>query len=463
MAKLRWLVLGLLIWGVVSFGAVYPWAYWPLAVGCGAAGAWAVAMTRAWRDPRARAIGVALACVGCAIALQMVPLPLRWFREITPAGDQLLAQLELAYSVQPPTWHSVSITPAGTLTSLVLFLAFSLFLIGLIRAVSYLSLDWMVGQLIAFGLALALFGIVQRAIAGSENILVYGFWRPFGRATTPFGPFINRNHFAGWMVMVLPLVAAYASALAQASRGPFLGGWRGWTRWLMTPDASRFVFVSLAMLVMAVALVITGSRSGLGSFVVAMIALGILSALRADRKVRRLLPTVYMAALVIVAVGWAGVDRTAARFERATAELGERAAAWHDTARIIRDFRWTGTGLGGFGKAMLVYQTTDRSSIYVQAHNDYLQVLAEGGVLVAVPAAIALVVLCRVALLRFRRREDSEMTYWLRSGAVAGLVGIATQSLLDFSLQMPGNAVMFTVLCAIAVHRPASVRHAHRV
>jgi putative inorganic carbon (HCO3(-)) transporter len=463
MMRARWFVLALLVWGVVSFGAVYPWGYWPLAVGCGAVGLWGIIVTKAWRDPRPRLLAWSLAAVAVAIALQLVPLPLAWFRQVTPAADQLLAQLQLAYAVQPPPFHAVSVTPKGTLTALALFVLFGLFLVGMMRVVARLSLEWLVGQFIAFGLALALFGIVQKAVIGSENILVYGFWKPTSGIATPFGPFINRNHFAGWMVMVLPLVAAYATALAQAARGPFMGDWRSWTRWLITPDASRFVFVSVSMLVMAVALVLTGSRSGLGSFVVAMSVLGALSVAKGAGRTRRLLPAVYLAALVIAAVGWAGVGRTAARFERAAAELNERASAWRDTVHIIQDFPLTGTGLGGFGEAMLVYQTADRSSIYVQAHNDYLQVLAEGGLLVSVPAAIALAVLCWTIFLRYRRREDAGATYWLRSGAVAGLIGIGVQSLLDFSLQMPGNAVMFTVLCAIAMHRPSAGHHAHRV
>jgi hypothetical protein len=67
--------------------------------------------------------------------------------------------------------------------------------------------------------------------------------------------------------------------------------------------------------------------------------------------------------------------------------------------------------------------------------------------------------------LRHRFREsDPPATFWLRAGATAGLIGIAAQSLFDFSLQMPGNAMMFAVLLAIALHRPSSAqRHADSV
>jgi O-antigen ligase len=137
-------------------------------------------------------------------------------------------------------------------------------------------------------------------------------------------------------------------------------------------------------------------------------------------------------------------------------------SAWRDTAAIIRDFPVVGTGFGGYGTAMLVYQTSGRQSIYVQAHNEYLQVLAEGGALVAVPAGIVLALVLASVRHRLRGRDDLA-TYWLRAGAIAGLAGIAAQSLMEFSLQMPGNTLMFAFLLAVALHRPASHSHANRV
>jgi O-antigen ligase len=122
----------------------------------------------------------------------------------------------------------------------------------------------------------------------------------------------------------------------------------------------------------------------------------------------------------------------------------------------------TGTGVGGYGTAMLVYQTAERHSIYEQAHNEYLQLLAEGGLLVGLPALALAIVLVRNIRHRLRGSDDPQ-TAWIRAGALAGLAGIATQSLLDFSLQMPGNALMGVVLLAIAVHRPSLRTHAHRV
>jgi O-antigen ligase len=89
-----------------------------------------------------------------------------------------------------------------------------------------------------------------------------------------------------------------------------------------------------------------------------------------------------------------------------------------------------------------------------EAHNDYLQLAAEGGLLVLLPAVALAAVFVREVRRRFREAGPGLTSYWLRGGAVAGLIAIALQETVEFSLQMPGNAVLCAVLCAIALHRP---------
>ena len=134
--------------------------------------------------------------------------------------------------------------------------------------------------------------------------------------------------------------------------------------------------------------------------------------------------------------------------------MAMRRHAWRDTRAVISDFPLTGTGLNTFGTAMLVYQTGSRGVHFQEAHNDYLQIIAEGGLLIGVPAFIALVLAARVIRRRFVSGKDELPTYWIRVGATTGLVAVGLQSLVEFSLQMPGNAAFFTVLLAIAMHRP---------
>jgi O-antigen ligase len=466
------LLIAAIAWGALAFGGVYAWAYWPLAWACALLGMNAMAFTRAWQDQRVRGLAVALGVVALAIAIQLVALPYWVLLWLSPAFDRFFREYQLVY--HPASLHALSIDPTSTFVALVLFISFALLLIGLVCLMRRMDLEWLVTGVMGIGLALSVVGIVHKAFLNPE--LVYGFWKP-QQSGNIFGPFINRNHFAGWMLMALPVVVGYGwTVLARATK-PQAAGWAAWLRWMTTIDASRFVRVAFCALLMGIALVLTGSRSGIASLVVAILVFGYFAMRQArERRVRMLVAT-YLAALLLGAVIWASIDTATGRFLLMRAESPVPLKAWQDTLDIVSDFTWFGTGIGTYAQAMLVYQTSGRPVMYAQAHNDYLQLLAEGGLLVAVPAAILVVVVVEGVRRRLTTPGEEPLIYWLRIGAVAGLAAIATQSVVDFSLQMPGNRVLFVLLLAIALHRPrvdsrgltgesrdrAAYSHAHRV
>jgi O-antigen ligase len=102
---------------------------------------------------------------------------------------------------------------------------------------------------------------------------------------------------------------------------------------------------------------------------------------------------------------------------------------------------------------VLLQEFEKATAHYIEAHNDYLQLLVEGGWLVAVPALVLVGLFVWEVRRRFREARDDRTGYWLRLGAVTGLVAIALQEVMEFSLQMPGNAALFTLLAAIAIRR----------
>ena len=143
--------------------------------------------------------------------------------------------------------------------------------------------------------------------------------------------------------------------------------------------------------------------------------------------------------------------------------LGGRIGAWEDTLGIIARSPLTGTGFDTYGTAMIVFQKSNAGVHFQEAHNDYLQIAAEGGLLVSLPVLLTIAVFVRGVSRRFAEAPHEGSTYWLRVGAVIGIVSIALQSLVEFSLQMPGNAAMFALLAAIAIHRSPRLRESdHR-
>jgi O-antigen ligase len=320
-----------------------------------------------------------------------------------------------------------------------------------------------VRPVVILGAGLALFAIAQAALLGnSEGVVkkIYGFWQPrFGGS--PFGSFVNRNHFAGWTIMVLPLaIASVCAAFERASR--ISADYTDALSWLSTRKGAVVLLGALAAAVMGLALLMTQSRSGMAAFAAAGLMFGwlVVSHQRTGRS--RTVAVTIVAVLFVGATAWAGFDRIARRLSDVpvtdTPTPTGRLQAWSDTLRIIRDFPWTGAGLDTYGRAMLVYQTGDRRLQFQEAHNEYLQLAAEGGALVGIPCLAVVGIFVRDVRRRFKEAPREGTTYWLRVGAVVSLVGIAFQSAVEFSLQMPGNSALFVVLAAVALHRSPNLR-----
>jgi O-antigen ligase len=454
------LLIAALAWGALSFGAVYPWAYWPLAVTCAALGIYGIVETRAWTNDRIRKLAIGLGAVGVAIATQTIDLPYAMTARLSPGVDRFLREYSVAY--QSPATHALSIDAGATLVVLGLFAAFAIFLLGLTCTIRYTRLNRLMTHIMVLGLALSVIGVVQKALIDPVQPLVYGFWKPL-RGGNPFGPFINRNHFAGWMIMALPLVAGYSCAVLAATWRP-QASWAARLRWLTTVEASQFVPAMFCAVLMGMALALTGSRSGIAGFAVAMLVFAFFAVRRVKERRSRVLVGGYLLVILVGAIVWAGTDMALVRFLTARSDSPGRLLAWHDAWHIATDFPLFGTGLGTFGKAMLVYQTASRPWMYAQAHNDYLQLIAEGGALVVIPSLVVVFLVLAAIRRRLIQDADQPLTRWIRIGAIAGLAGIAAQSAVEFSLQMPGNAVLFVLLLAIAMHRPRSeARHLERV
>src|SRR5262249_12460722 len=118
------------------------------------------------------------------------------------------------------------------------------------------------------------------------------------------------------------------------------------------------------------------------------------------------------------------------------------------TLPIVRDFPIAGAGAGAYGRTMLVYQQSDRTLFFNQAHNQALQIAAEGGIAMLVLVGVAAVALARQ--IAARRRSERSPRFWIRLGAASGIVGVLVQSLWETGLRIPANGLLFAVVCAIA-------------
>ncbi|MEP6915933.1 MAG: O-antigen ligase family protein [Acidobacteriota bacterium] len=405
------------------------------------------------RDRADWLLDMSFALLAVAVGLQLLPLPGALLRRVSPETDATLRSIAVGYAGS--TRHPLSIDPGGTLLGLAALAALALAFLGLSRALTRDDSLRIARGVAILGIVLAVAGIIQKALWNGK---IYGFWTPFG-AGSSFGPFVNRNHFAGWMLMTIPLTVGYLCGRIARGARYAKPGVRNRLLWLSSADASETILIAFAVLLMALSVALTMSRSGMVGLLAVLIAFGWVVLRRQATRSRRALNLGYLVVVILVAVAWTGVDTIAARFaDRQSPGSAGRREVWADSWRLARKFPAAGTGLNTFGSAMVVHQTVDRTEHLNAAHNDYLQVLAEGGALVSVPAAFAVIVVAATIRRRFRSVPVESTDYWIRVGAVTGILAIAVQEAADFSLQMPGNAVMFVVLLAIAARHSASER-----
>ena len=399
-----------------------------------------------------RALDLLLLTVLAAVLLQTVPLPPGLVATLSPHAGRVRTALAFT-TVDTTGWTTLSIDPDSTrqsagnvaLAILAFWVARAVFGAGgNTRAFCRL--------LALFGAAVAVAALVQKAVAPRSLLFVL---IPEARSASPFGAFTNRNHFATWLLLVTAPVAGYLIARlrthptfrARTTREAF-------KRFL----GSGIVLTAAAVLTTLFVLLATLSRSaviGLGAAALCGWQLG-----RPRMQVERSsLPTMLglIGAALVAAMFFVDVDGWAVRLQqtlnREAVEFS-RLTIWRETVPIVRDFWLTGTGGGTFSEAMSQYQQSrfwvgsmQRWAHFNNAHSTYLQVAAEGGLLLALPALATLGALAKLGY-RAVRTDKGEM-FWVRVGAAAGLAGLFVQGVWDVPLIMPANAVLCGVLAGM--------------
>ena len=212
-------------------------------------------------------------------------------------------------------------------------------------------------------------------------------------------------------------------------------------RWLALgeTEGSAALRHTVAAAVLMVGLLASQSRGGLMGFVLSAAVL--LVVLR-----RRLLTGLLTTAVVGFGLAWVDLSGVVAGFESRSIKAS-RLDLWQDALRLVPDFPILGAGLNAFGTAFSRYQTIWRGSWVGEAHNEYLQVLVDTGVLGVVLAVPFLGLLLRNALRAARRGRP------LDAGFLAALLGSALHNLVEFNWQIPANALAFVAIAGLATRR----------
>lgn len=397
-------VFGLLLFGPLAFGAVEPWAIFSLEAGAGI-----------------------LFILWTVSQFSSHEISIRWNPLFAPI--LVFAMVVLLQIATGRTAYRYATFSSGLLYGAYGLLCF--------LAVQCLKRTWQIKILVisfsAYGMAVATFALFQGL---TSNGKLYWLRAP-SHGGWIYGPYVNHNHYAGLMEMLVPIPLVF-SLTSYAKAG------------------MRKMAV-LASAVMATTIFLSGSRGGMVAFFCEVIALGCILIWRRSgnrRSFSNRLTFALFAILSLSLVGWIGGRAAIDRFinvQLASREItdGMRVKIDQDMLEMFRHRPILGWGLGTFEYVFPQFRSFYAPHYVDESHNDYLQLLVELGLTGFITMIWFVWLVFRIGAKKLRN--------WLTDidGAVAlaallGSTGILVHSLVDFNLQVPANAALFYVLCAIA-------------
>jgi O-antigen ligase len=391
---------------VLAHGAVEPWSEGVLEVGAGVLLLlWAV---RASMDRE----------------IKMVWNPLLW----PLLGLWLVAALQLA--------TRVTAYPFATRIELLRYT--SLLALFFLCVQAYRTLEhWhgLVWFLLILGFLVSVFAILQHYTFNGKL-----YWmREVRYAGIPFGPYVNRNHFAGLVELLIP--PGLAILVLRAER------------------RDQLPLVTLFTLFPIGALFLSASRGGIISLFAEFVLLASLIFFR-RRETKVLVAAGVVVSLAIVLVSWLGVGRAIERFASyKTLEVseGRRIGMLHGTWRIFLDHPAIGTGFGTLQEVFPSYETVYDGLIVNHSHNDYVELLSDTGV---VGGFCGLAFLILLVWIGWKNLTDDRnaMRLAFHVGALAACFGLLVHGIVDFNFHIPSNALVFLLLAALATSPASSPR-----
>jgi O-antigen ligase len=434
-------VLVLLAAGPFLAGAVHEPIFIPLLAGCALAGlaSWLRARrVTAGATPAAPVPGRRLLTgLHLLVLAQLVPLPPAILRLVSPGSFAYYDTLSL---LPLESWRPISVSPPDTLRALAFLAAFSLLYATVFR--EFGDRPWrrrLMLTVVGVGLGITVVAFVQAV--SSEPRMLYGLWRPRWDWAV-FGPYVNRSHFAGYAAMA----AALATGAALGALDDLRQAWRarrhGWLA-LGQSEGNAFVRWAAVVMVLVAGLVASGSRGGVSAFGLTAILLPLASG-------RRRSTAIAVGLLATLGIAWIGLGGIVAAFETRGIQ-GSRLDLWADMLPMVPDFPVFGLGLNAFSSAYPFYQTVWRTEWIGEAHNEYLQVLLDLGI-------VGVVLVSGLLVLVFRAAWRNASRGGLELGLFGALLVLAIHNLVDFNWQIPANAATWVALAALALNaRPRGV------
>lgn len=259
------------------------------------------------------------------------------------------------------------------------------------------------------------------------------------------GTFINRNHFAGYLLMVIPLSVGFLFSREALHRGQSMG----WRHRLASLDG-KTLLIGFAVVVMILSLLFSASRMGIVSLLLSFSLISFL--FRNPQRGHRFSKTsVLIFALALVWAAWIGLDAVISRFFSVSEGFEERWKIWVNTFQIFKDFPLFGSGLGTFVQVFPMYRSFHIRGLVTHAENDFLQLASEVGLVGVGLLLILFLFLLYKAISGIRSLSHRESGRYIGIGGLVGILALMFHSIAERNIQVPSNAFLYVFILAVVL------------
>jgi len=382
------------------------------------------------------------------IFAQLFPLPkflVNIFSHHTYAFRSLFSPL-----FADTVFMGLSTVPAHTFRQGMELLAY--FLLGFLvihTVTSYRQIMRIVYVLLGMSVFQALYGFFE-LYSRNPRILFYKKTYTLDAVT---GTFINRNHFSGYLEMIVPIALGVVLARSDIFRMPGLTVKEKILQFLGKGLYIR-ILVPVSIIVISLAIIFSKSRSGIFLLILTFILffeLYVLYFRKSGKKKRtesRFLKLMFL--LIIIFALYIGIEGVIERFSLERFLSESRPTYWAQTVDIIKDFPVFGSGLGTFGAVYPAYDKYMIPAQFSHAHNDYLEYFSELGFVGLFVLMAGILSLLIKSYSVWRERSHPQMKA-LALGGIIAIIVLLLHSITDFNLHIPANMLLFSTLLSLTV------------
>jgi len=380
------------------------------------------------------------------VLIQMIPLPSGIVKIISPNTYALrhsltfdLSPLTSSYTFEPSVLSfQLSLVPFATRIGFFKWLTLTglfLFLLNW-KPFNRNIINHLILIIMLVGIAESLYGMLE-LFSGHRYILNLNM-----QASAVTGTFINRNYFAGYLLMVIPLSIGNFFSREAFQRSRFVG----WRQRLSSLDGKTLLIV-FGIILMILGLLFSASRMGIISLLLSFSLISFLFR-ESQRGQRFSKTTVLIFGLAFLWAAWIGLDAVVSRFFTVSESFEERWMFWADTFQIFKTFPLIGSGLGTFVHVFPMYRSFHIRGLVTHAENDFLQLLSEVGLIGIGLLLILFLFLFFKVVSGIRSLSQRDSQKYIGMGGIVGILALMFHSIVERNIQIPANAFLYAFIWA---------------